>query len=109
MDIRPAASVVIVFALLDRKLREFGKQLFLDKNVESLERGLLDSVLSNEGAGSFLAKYPEDYDLYCLGEMDMETGYLTPAEPPRLVSNFGELVAKRRAVMAPPESLAVGL
>lgn len=69
-------GTVKVFALFDRKAREFGAPLTA-ANVDTMKRELQRNV----GEGSLLHKYPEDFDLYCLGEMDTETGVILPDTP----------------------------
>lgn len=82
--------IMMVFSLLDRKLREFG-MLHMERRVEGIERSLVAGV---KGSDTMLEKYPEDFDLYCLGELDTETGVLVPADPPRLVANVRDLLNK---------------
>ena len=39
--------------------------------------------LVNFDKQSFVAKYPQDYDLYILGQIDLTTGKLEPLESPK--------------------------
>lgn len=34
-----------------------------------------------------VAQYPADYDLVCVGSMDLELGYITPEHPVRVLLN----------------------
>lgn len=78
---------VVLYALLDRKLREYGAVL-IAKNETAMCRALHDGV---KGSGSMVEKYPEDFDLYRLGEMDNETGCIT-AEVPSLVDSLRDIL-----------------
>lgn len=73
-----------IYSLLDLKVKEYG-QLVLMANDESVKRALRDMAAS--GGQSTLQKYPEDFNLMCLGEFDPETGRLVAFEVPSLVDN----------------------
>lgn len=79
-----------VYSIFDRKLRQYG-QLMLERNDFALQRGLADGIRANGEA--LLAKHPEDFDLYQVGEFNEETGVLQRLEVPRLSVNLLELVA----------------
>jgi hypothetical protein len=83
----PAMPMQQLYSLLDRKIREFGPVLG-ERNEETLTRMLRDAVVV-EDAQTMLQKYPEDFDLYYLGEYDNELGMIHPTTP-RLVYNVGE-------------------
>ena len=42
------------------------------------------------------AKYPEQFNLICLGEQDDETGQITPYTPPEVVATGAEWLAMNR-------------
>lgn len=78
-----------VYSVYDKKLQEFG-QLAVSKNDESMRRAVLDGVKSS---GSMIEKYPEDYDLYRVGEFHQDTGFLAGLSTPAvLVCNVAELL-----------------
>lgn len=79
-----------VYAIYDRKMREYGHQLVLERNDFVVQRGLADGI--QQAGESLLAKHPGDHDLYQVGEFDVETGQLSPAVTPRLVCSIRELV-----------------
>lgn len=79
-----------VYAILDRKLREYG-HLLLARNDETMKREARDGI----GPDHMIRRYPEDFDLYRLGEFENETGVLTPAEVPVLVENMSTLLGGR--------------
>lgn len=51
-------------------------QLILTNNNYSAQRILTDSV--NSPQPSLLTQYPGDFSLYCLGELNQDTGDITP-------------------------------
>lgn len=81
---------VFIYSLFDRKVREYG-QLVLGSNDATIIRGLVES-LSRTGKNT-VEKYPEDFDLMCVGEFNCETGELGPVLP-RLVDNVDNLLDK---------------
>lgn len=78
-----------LYSLLDRKLREFGVVLTA-QNDETMLRELHSNL---KGRESTQGKYPEDFDLYRIGEVDVETGVVGGENPPRLVMNLKELLS----------------
>lgn len=79
-----------VYALFDRKLRQYG-QLMQERNDFGIQRGMADGIAGNREA--LISKHPGDFDLYQVAEFNDESGVLVPVVPPRLVSNMLELVA----------------
>lgn len=75
--------VVQIYALLDRKLRQFGP-LMLEANEQSMRRSLRAGI---PGTNSMMEKYPEDFDLYEIGAFDSETGVVVQ-EVPALVDTL---------------------
>lgn len=90
-----------IYCLLDTKLREFG-QLVLERNEFVVQRALLDGIKAQPEA--MLAKHPEDFQLYCVGEFDPENGVIKRMDAPRLVANVADLVS---AVAPPVEGMRV--
>lgn len=89
MSFRPfffEGGVVKIYSLRDSKAEEFGG-LMLAPNVEIVYRGLRQGIPSNSPVG----QYPEDYDLYFVGEFDMETGWLTSV-PPQSLGNVLSII-----------------
>lgn len=64
-----------IYSLFDRKVGEYGG-LVLAANDDTIKRALRDGLPPN----STEAKYPNDFDLVCLGEFDAVTGALKAAE-----------------------------
>lgn len=77
---------VMIFALFDRKAREYGPPLSA-ANVPTMKRELQKNV----GEGSLLQKYPDDFDLYTFAEMDTETGAVEVTEH-TLVDNLRDIL-----------------
>lgn len=77
-----------IYSLFDRKMREFGG-LQLAANDDVVRRALSEGV---RGTGSTPEKYPDDFDLMCLGDMDPASGKIVLEEPVRLVDNLSQLL-----------------
>jgi len=74
-----------LYAIFDRKLKEFGQTLVAERNSSAFLRNVVDGVKRAEG--SLMHSHPEDFDVYCLGAVDRESGVITVV-PPRLVENL---------------------
>lgn len=82
-----------VYSLYDTKVCEFGG-LVVAPNDESVLRGLAETF--RQGGRSTLMQYPEDFNLYLVGEFNPETGVLVAESPTKLVVNCAS-VAKQAA------------
>lgn len=66
--------VLHYYAIYDRKAKAFGELLsFASGEKEAARRWFRDIVL-NEDPKNYLAKYPEDFDLYYIGFFDKTQG-----------------------------------
>lgn len=76
-----------LYAMLDRKMKEFGP-VMVSRNDPVMFRVLRDSLppQSNEG------RHPEDFDLYFLGVMSVETGVISSSAP-LLVATLEQVLA----------------
>lgn len=83
------SSSMRIYSLFDRKLREYG-QLVMMNNDEAVKRALAESLPQSQG--TTLAKYPEDFDLMYLGEIDVTTGVIERSMVPVLVINVAGLI-----------------
>lgn len=70
-----------MFAIRDSKA-EFYNQPFFQKTHGEAERNFRALTKDDK---SMIAKYPEDYDLYYLGEYDDQTGTMSPLVTPQHV------------------------
>lgn len=66
-------------------------QLFPAKKVELVKRDL-SNVVNDPQAKSNLAKNPQDFELWCLGSVNEETGEITPSL--KLELNLADLKTK---------------
>lgn len=71
-----------VVSVRDSKTETFN-QPFFARTIGEAERSF--SELTKDPK-SFVSKYPEDYDLYKVGEYDDQTGLLTALDTPQHVS-----------------------
>lgn len=72
-----------LFTIYDRKAA-FYLPLFQMRSHAEAERQFADIVTSSDTP---IAKYPADYDLVCLGSIDLETGMITPTYPVETIIN----------------------
>lgn len=79
-----------MYSLFDRKMKEFGA-VVLGSNDEVTKRALREGAPQMRGT---LKEYPEDFDLYFLGEFEPETGVIVPASPPLVVENVAIILEK---------------
>lgn len=95
--------IVVLYALFDRKLREFGA-LHLSKNDQTMRRELMANVRSS---GSMLEKYPQDFDLYRMGEMETETGKIMQTDC-LLVDNLVDVLSDTRQLSLGDDERVLG-
>jgi len=79
------------YAVYDKKLFEYGK-IVCARNDEHIRRIAVDTLV---GSGSEYEKHPDDFDVYCVGSFNSESGELS-VEPPHFVCNLGELLGKEK-------------
>lgn len=77
-----------VYSLFDLKMREYGP-LVLQTTDESVVRAL--GEIFQGPTDSTIRKHPEDFDLLCIGEFDVENGRFDDSGCPRFVVNVGAL------------------
>lgn len=77
------------FAIYDKKANSFG-QLFPSNTHGTAERSFKDALDNPE---SPYGKYPDDFALYHIMDIDDESGYIIESfEPPRLVVQATQLL-----------------
>lgn len=81
-----------VYSLFDQKVKEYGG-LVLSPNDETVERALQEGIPGNSTVG----KYPEDYNLVCLGEFDPVKGLLVGFGAPEFVDNLRVILERNTA------------
>lgn len=67
-----------VFSVFDSKAETFNTPFFMAAKGQAL-RGFQDEVNRKD---SEIGKHPEDYTLFHIGEVDLETGLITPLTTP---------------------------
>lgn len=91
-------QILKIFAAFDRKAQYY-LPIFQARTEVDAIRSFTDAIMGDTP----LAKYPADYDLICLAEMDTESGKITPIWPVDLVINGYtalDLANKQRALYA---------
>lgn len=63
---------MLLYSMLDKKMGEHGP-IMMGLNDGHMSRTLVESF---RGSNHTVARFPEDYDLYQVGEFDVETGSL---------------------------------
>lgn len=67
-----------IFSVFDSKAETFNTPFFMAAKGQAL-RGFADEVNRRD---SEVAKHPEDYTLFHLGEVDLDTGLVVPLSTP---------------------------
>lgn len=76
-------QIMNIYAAYDRKAQYY-LPLFQTRSDAEAIRSFTEAVVSSD---TNVAKYPADYDLVRLGQLDMETGEITPQWPVGLMIN----------------------
>ena len=74
-------SILIACAVLDQKVGAFSPPMFVRSKGEAI-RSFLDACADPQVS---ISKHPEDYQMYCLGSFDDQTGALVSVTPELLV------------------------
>lgn len=82
-----------LFSIKDRAIDGFNVP-FSDHSHQSAIRAFRDEV-NKPPEQSQVAKHPDDYDIYCIGEFNAENGTLVPLEQPELIARGKDLVNPR--------------
>lgn len=80
-----------LYSILDRKSHTYGAPMMFDQ--DEIAKRTLKIALSENGLGKTIALYPEDFEVYCLGEFDQETGEVLPDI--KFVTNVADLKEKQ--------------
>lgn len=76
-----------MYSVLDRKARNYGNPMaFLNDDIA--RRGATTLLRDNN---SEISQFPDDFDLYYIGDFSTEHGVIVPSEVPQLVFCFGDL------------------
>lgn len=85
-----------LYSLYDRKMGEFGA-LVQSRSDEAVVRALRELFESDNQ----VSKYPEDFDLFYVGDIDVETGEVVAVFPPKHVV---QLYAVKKMVITTKEN-----
>lgn len=79
--------IYVLVAIKDRAIEAF-QQVFTVRAEGEAIRGFMDAI-NNANSGN-MAKHPEDFDLFVVGNFDDDTGTITP-EGPRKIGDGKQL------------------
>lgn len=83
-------SKLNIYSVRDEKAKAYANPFFVPTTGMAL-RGFEQECLNKD---SMLCKYPEDYNLFCLGSWDPSTGKVDHLEVPQHVGAASEYVRK---------------
>jgi len=72
-----------LFSLHDMKARQWLPPALIDSEANAIRT--LSDVINKSNPESNLAKYPEDFTLYCIGIWDQQTGLITAYKQPESI------------------------
>lgn len=91
-----------MFGLFDSKAAVYGTPFFMPNQAMAM-RGFGDMVNDNR---SMVAKHPEDFTLYMLGEFDDNTGVVKAFEPPSNLGSATQFVKEKAPQLKFGESVS---
>lgn len=81
----------VILAVRDSAVRAFNNPFFVP-TMEVGVRSFYDEV-KRQGEDNQMARHPEDFELWCLGNYDDESGLFEQNEPVRLVARAKDVGA----------------
>lgn len=72
-----------IYSIYDRKAQYYLPPFTVRSDADA-ERAFIEAVTVSDTP---IAQYPADFDLVCLGSIDLDTGMLTQDQMPRLMVN----------------------
>ena len=84
--------ILKAFTIRDSKGEVFNTPFFQKTHGEA-ERSFKELVNDQQ---SMVAKYPDDYDLYYIGEYNQDTGVLRPTDTPQHVAKAINVVMQKQ-------------
>ena len=83
-----------VYSVFDRKAVSYGPLMFYS-NHDIAKRGCQELMMSGDRSIPPVL-YPDDFDMYCVGFFDTDSGELYPTSPgPSLVCRMSDFVEKK--------------
>lgn len=77
-----------IFSIFDSKAENFNTPIFLPTEGQALR--IFDDMVNSQD--NEIAKHPEDYTLFCVGEFDSDQGLVTPLLTPKSLGLAQEFV-----------------
>lgn len=78
-----------LYSIRDTKAGSFQSPTVSSNDV-TIARAFAETVMNKRDP--IIAFSPSDFDLYCVGEFDLETGLISPVSPVRLICNAQEVI-----------------
>ncbi|QKI28936.1 VP5 [Kummerowia striata gokushovirus] len=82
-----------VYSVYDRKAMTYGALMFF-ANHDMARRSCSDLMRAG-GDDVLMVRYPEDFDVYVVGEFETDTGYLVGMTTPVRVCGFSDFAGSR--------------
>lgn len=76
-------ATVVICCVKDAKLNEYSMPMVFP-TIGVAERSFVTEIRSTNQESN-LCKYPDDYALYAIGNVYLETGHIEPFDPPLLI------------------------
>lgn len=84
-----------LFVIYDKKMGTFQESVFISENVKTAIRSV---ELTAKNERLLISEYPDDFDLYMIGDYDQDTGRILQGESPQFIINVGQLVDSIRRI-----------
>jgi len=82
------------YAIWDKKSETFSFPVVHQHNVEAIRE--LEYVVNDVSRPTMLSRYPDEFELYYMGEFDSRTGRIDQLKHPELVCAVGNLIRKKQ-------------
>nr|WAE43599.1 MAG: nonstructural protein [Microviridae sp.] len=77
-------SKVRLYAVRDLKVGGFNNPYSFINDAVAVRS--FESLVNEQSSASMIAKYPGDYDLFCIAEFDQDSGIIVPIGPIHVVA-----------------------
>lgn len=97
----------MIFSLFDVKAEVFG-QLFEARTPDEAKRLFISLLLS--GDLNSITQYPQDFQLYCLGDFNSLTGEIVASQPNSIMTGFEAMqIAKQYCISNTSQNVTLDL
>lgn len=79
-----------IFSIYDSKAEVFNTPIFLATEGQAIR--IFDDMVNDEDKNADIAKHPEDYTLFTIGEFDANNGKLEPLNTPKSLGLAQEFI-----------------